>query len=222
MDKSPDAFRTISEVAETLETPAHVLRFWESRFPQIRPVKRAGGRRYYRPADVALLIGIKHLLHDEGMTIRGVQKILREQGVRHVAALSGQDYNDAPDLDEEAALEAALTLNFGPLDSEEIAPEQAATATVVALQTALRRQDPSAPPVTPSPPQDLFANIALPRQPRDSSPKPVQAAVSLTDRLRALPPHALAGSDLAAHLHLRLQALYQRMLSGADHASTTR
>ena len=88
MDKSPEAFRTISEVAETLETPAHVLRFWESRFPQIRPVKRAGGRRYYRPADVALLSGIRHLLHDEGMTIRGVQKILREQGVRHVAALA--------------------------------------------------------------------------------------------------------------------------------------
>ena len=89
MDKSPDAFRTISEVAEHLETPAHVLRFWESRFPQIRPVKRAGGRRYYRPSDVSLLTGIKRLLHDEGMTIRGVQKILREQGVRHVAGLSG-------------------------------------------------------------------------------------------------------------------------------------
>lgn len=89
MDKSPEAFRTISEVAESLETPAHVLRFWESRFPQIKPVKRAGGRRYYRPADVALLSGIRHLLHHEGLTIRGVQKILREQGVRHVAALAG-------------------------------------------------------------------------------------------------------------------------------------
>jgi resuscitation-promoting factor RpfA len=89
MDKSPDAFRTISEVADHLDTPAHVLRFWESRFPQIRPVKRAGGRRYYRPSDVALLTGIKRLLHDDGLTIRGVQKILREQGVRHVAALGG-------------------------------------------------------------------------------------------------------------------------------------
>jgi resuscitation-promoting factor RpfA len=88
MDKSPDAFRTISEVAEVLATPAHVLRFWESRFPQIRPVKRAGGRRYYRPSDVALLSGIRRLLHDEGLTIRGVQKILREQGVRHVAGLN--------------------------------------------------------------------------------------------------------------------------------------
>ncbi|MCL7465403.1 MerR family transcriptional regulator [Phaeovulum sp. NW3] len=87
MEKSAEAFRTISEVAELLGTPAHVLRFWESRFPQVRPVKRAGGRRYYRPADVALLGGIRRLLHDEGMTIRGVQKILKEQGVRHVAGL---------------------------------------------------------------------------------------------------------------------------------------
>lgn len=88
MEKSASAFRTISEVADVLETPAHVLRFWESRFPQIKPVKRAGGRRYYRPGDVALLAGIKRLLHDEGMTIRGVQKILREQGVRHVSGMS--------------------------------------------------------------------------------------------------------------------------------------
>ena len=87
MEKSPEAFRTISEVSEYLETPPHVLRFWESRFPQVRPVKRAGGRRYYRPSDVALLGGIKLLLHDQGMTIRGVQKILREQGIRHVAGL---------------------------------------------------------------------------------------------------------------------------------------
>jgi DNA-binding transcriptional MerR regulator len=90
MDKSPDAFRTISEVSEVLDTPAHVLRFWESRFPQIKPVKRAGGRRYYRPSDIALLTGIKRLLHDEGLTIRGVQKILREQGVRHVAGLTDE------------------------------------------------------------------------------------------------------------------------------------
>lgn len=100
MDKAPDAFRTISEVAEGLETPAHVLRFWESRFPQIKPVKRAGGRRYYRPADVALLAGIRQLLHTEGMTIRGVQKVLREQGVRHVASLGGADV-DALDLDHQ-------------------------------------------------------------------------------------------------------------------------
>lgn len=88
MKKAPEAFRTISEVSDLLETPAHVLRFWESKFFQIRPVKRAGGRRYYRPDDVALLGGIRHLLQDQGMTIRGVQKVLQEQGVRHVAALA--------------------------------------------------------------------------------------------------------------------------------------
>ncbi len=105
MAKSRDAFRTISEVADWLETPAHVLRFWESKFTQVKPVKRAGGRRYYRPADMVLLGGIKKLLHDDGMTIKGVQKVLREQGVRHVSSLSmhhveGED--DSPDIIEDA------------------------------------------------------------------------------------------------------------------------
>ena len=84
MAKAPDAFRTISEVAELLDTPAHVLRFWESKFAQVKPVKRAGGRRYYRPDDVALLGGIKTLLHDQGMTIKGAQKVLRDRGVKAV------------------------------------------------------------------------------------------------------------------------------------------
>ena len=87
MDKAPDAFRTISEVAGDLDLPQHVLRFWESRFAQIRPMKRAGGRRYYRPDDVDLLRGIRHLLYGEGYTIRGVQRILREQGPRFVQAV---------------------------------------------------------------------------------------------------------------------------------------
>jgi DNA-binding transcriptional MerR regulator len=84
LDKAPDAFRTISEVAEDLDVPQHVLRFWETRFPQIRPMKRAGGRRYYRPDDVDLVRGIRHLLYGEGYTIRGVQRILRDQGTRFV------------------------------------------------------------------------------------------------------------------------------------------
>ena len=84
MEKSPDAFRTISEVAQELDVPQHVLRFWESRFREIRPMKRGGGRRYYRPDDVDLLRGIRHLLYGEGYTIRGVQRLLREQGVRFV------------------------------------------------------------------------------------------------------------------------------------------
>lgn len=84
MSKAADAFRTISEVADDLDVPKHVLRFWENRFPQIKPMKRGGGRRYYRPADLDLLRGIKHLLHNEGYTIKGVQKILREQGLELV------------------------------------------------------------------------------------------------------------------------------------------
>lgn len=84
LEKDPEAFRIISEVAEDLNVPQHVLRFWESRFPQIKPMKRGGGRRYYRPDDVDLLRGIRHLLYGEGYTIRGVQRILREQGVGFV------------------------------------------------------------------------------------------------------------------------------------------
>lgn len=103
MAKSPDAFRTISEVAVWLGVPTHVLRFWESRFTQVKPVKRAGGRRYYRPADMELLGGIKHLLHEDGLTIRGVQKLLREQGIKHVAAYSPPVNGEAPAEPPEAA-----------------------------------------------------------------------------------------------------------------------
>ncbi|WP_310620511.1 MerR family transcriptional regulator [Flexibacterium corallicola] len=88
MTKSQDAFRTISEVASDLDLPQHVLRFWETRFTQISPLKRGGGRRYYRPDDVELLKGIRHLLYGEGYTIKGVQRILREQGVKFVMSAS--------------------------------------------------------------------------------------------------------------------------------------
>ena len=89
MAKSVDAFRTISEVADDLDIPKHVLRFWEVKFAQIRPMKRGGGRRYYRPEDLELLKGIQHLLHRDGYTIKGVQKILREQGVEAVKTHAG-------------------------------------------------------------------------------------------------------------------------------------
>ena len=112
MSKSADAFRTISEVAEWLDLPTHVLRFWESKFSQIKPVKRAGGRRYYRPRDMQLIGGLKTLLHDDGMTIRGAQKLLKENGVQHVIDLS-------PSL--EAGLET------------EIAPTETATETPVEM-----------------------------------------------------------------------------------------
>ncbi len=104
-EKSRDAFRTISEVAEWLDVPTHVLRFWESRFSQIKPVKRAGGRRYYRPSDMRVIGGVKVLLHDQGMTIRGVQKLLREEGIKHVSGYAPELFGEAeaaPALNEEA------------------------------------------------------------------------------------------------------------------------
>src|SRR3712207_453622 len=110
MDKSPDAFRTISEVAEDLDLPQHVLRFWETRFTHIRPLKRGGGRRYYRPDDIDLLKGIRHLLYGEGYTIKGVQRILKEEGIRFVQAVGrGEASVSAPRPDgrEGAAVPAA-------------------------------------------------------------------------------------------------------------------
>ena len=107
--KSAEAFRTISEVAAELGVPQHVLRFWESRFTQIRPVKRAGGRRYYRPEDVDLLRGIRALLYSDGFTIRGVQKVLRDRGLRHVAAIGrGVEFHLRPVPVEEAEEEQAV------------------------------------------------------------------------------------------------------------------
>jgi len=114
LEKSPDAFRTISEVAEDLAVPKHVLRFWEGKFTQLRPMKRGGGRRYYRPEDVDLLRGIRVLLYDEGYTIKGVQKILRHQGVQFVmvcwrkaAEGGGMPLADIPDVASDAAKGAA-------------------------------------------------------------------------------------------------------------------
>jgi DNA-binding transcriptional MerR regulator len=121
--KSPEAFRTISEVSVELDVPQHVLRFWETRFAQVRPIKRAGGRRFYRPEDVALLRGIRSLLYSDGYTIKGVQKVLRDKGWRHVAELGRSlDLGRAAPwnaLDEDAAHEEiADTLADPPRVSE--------------------------------------------------------------------------------------------------------
>ena len=111
--KSPDAFRTISEVAEELDLPQHVLRFWETRFGQIKPMKRGGGRRYYRPDDVDLLRGIRHLLYGEGYTIRGVQRILKEHGPRSVIAVARGDAALPPEREPAAGMPEALAEDFG-------------------------------------------------------------------------------------------------------------
>ena len=109
-EKSPDAFRTISEAAEELDLPQHVLRFWESRFREIKPMKRGGGRRYYRPDDLDLLRGIRHLLYGEGYTIRGVQRILREEGIKFVQVVWQEGAVQPPhgSADEEDLVEETL------------------------------------------------------------------------------------------------------------------
>jgi len=94
--KGPEAFRTISEAADELSVPQHVLRFWETKFSFIRPMKRAGGRRFYRPSDIAVLRGVRHLLHDEGYTIKGVQRLHREEGVRRLVSAGGEGAEAAP------------------------------------------------------------------------------------------------------------------------------
>jgi len=108
--KGPEAFRTISEAADELNVPQHVLRFWETKFAFIRPMKRAGGRRFYRPSDIAVLKGVRRLLHDEGYTIKGVQRLHREQGLRRlVAAGEGEAVGATPPPD--SGLEAASALS---------------------------------------------------------------------------------------------------------------
>jgi DNA-binding transcriptional MerR regulator len=140
LDKAPDAFRTISEVADDLKVPQHVLRFWESRFTQIKPMKRAGGRRYYRPDDVDLLRGIHHLLYGAGYTIRGVQRILRDQGSKFVQGVwqSEAEVRRLPDAELEA----------------ELSPYQAQTGPAARLTEglpSLRRHDiPDSPQPTPA------------------------------------------------------------------------
>jgi DNA-binding transcriptional MerR regulator len=117
LDKSPDAFRTISEVADDLDIPQHVLRFWETRFTQIKPMKRSGGRRYYRPDDVDLLRGIRRLLYGEGYTIRGVQRILKEHGIASVQRLA-----DSSAVASFGAIEKAVGQSLLEPDDDDAAP----------------------------------------------------------------------------------------------------
>ncbi len=121
--KSPDAFRTISEVAVELDVPQHVLRFWETKFPQVKPLKRGGGRRYYRPDEVDLLRGIRSLLYSDGLTIKGVQKLLREQGVRYVAEFGRSDISLMREAAPVMALDAKmLGANVHPFPRAGAAP----------------------------------------------------------------------------------------------------
>lgn len=135
--KSPEAFRTISEVADELDVPQHVLRFWESKFASVKPLKRGGGRRYYRPGDVDVLRGVKTLLYSEGYTIRGVQKVFRNQGVRYVA-----------DVGQSGMQQLAPS---GPAANVIAAPAAIATAPEVTTEAARAREPAQLSLVEPAP-----------------------------------------------------------------------
>ena len=141
MDKAPDAFRTISVVADDLDVPQHVLRFWETRFSQIKPMKRSGGRRYYRPDDVDLLRGIRRLLYGEGYTIRGVQRILKENGIKAVQGL----------VDEEA------TPAFAPVPVPVPVPARASEPRVSSAAPIMSRPAAKAPVVEEEPEEEAQA-----------------------------------------------------------------
>jgi DNA-binding transcriptional MerR regulator len=125
VSKGPEAFRTISEVAEDLDLPQHVLRFWETRFAQIKPMKRGGGRRYYRPDDIDLLRGIRHLLYSEGYTIKGVQRILKEQGARFVIGAGRGEIADlAPSAGETADTAEIEEMRAAALEGHDVESEE--------------------------------------------------------------------------------------------------
>ncbi len=198
MEKSPDAFRTISEVAEEIDVPQHVLRFWESRFTQIKPMKRGGGRRYYRPDDVDLLRGVRHLLYGEGYTIRGVQRILREQGsgfVQNVwrAGAEPPPPEHAEDRAEDEAAESAATRAEPDLS---IFTLPASLPANEARAPAAERREPTfgSPVAAPAAEQTAPAQRGISEEDRGK----LQAALDALVACRALIENALAGQDATA------------------------
>jgi len=180
-DKSADAFRTISEVADGLDLPQHVLRFWETRFVQIRPLKRAGGRRYYRPDDVELLRAIRHLLYGEGYTIKGVQRILKEQGARAVIAASRAAQEDGQAV---ARGDSQGHAQHGG-DTADPYPSRALDEALIELSPIVLQEDadqaiaeyPGAPDLGPAPRSDPPGADPLP--PHNSLPHQVEEELRL-------------------------------------------
>ena len=199
MAKAKGAFRTISEVADWLDTPTHVLRFWESKFSQIKPVKGAGGRRYYRPADMELIAGIKQLLHVEGLTIKGAQKLLREKGIKHVATL-GQTLADkpAPTTEPKTATKPPQAAKPSPVEAE--APNRAKESTAEPQQDSLPFDVPPTPTKTPAP--VISATLSS-----DAAAPEPRLIGQLPNDLESLRPKA----DQIAPLLARLEALRDRM-----------
>ena len=188
LDKAPDAFRTISEVAAELDVPQHVLRFWESRFHEIKPMKRGGGRRYYRPDDLDLLRGIRHLLYGEGYTIRGVQRLLREQGVRFVQQVwqpgAPQPIHQPAEEDEPVAHAGAAEGASAP----RLPPLQGADDGTRAARS--QGHTPVAPPLA-APPDPVRPNLAPTGLVREDAQK-LQAALRDLAECRRLLDAALA------------------------------
>ncbi|VCU59043.1 Transcriptional regulator, MerR family [Tritonibacter mobilis] len=191
MSKSPDAFRTISEVAEWLDVPAHVLRFWESKFTQVKPVKRAGGRRYYRPTDMLLLGGIQNLLHDKGLSIKDAQALLREEGIQHVQSLSkpldGEEEDESPieakpasKWVDPAAAEPEVEKPRRPVVDRESLGEE---------EHAPRKVAPPAPPPYPAGPPQAAPTPAAPGadapQADVARPAPVETPLPASDTANA-------------------------------------
>jgi DNA-binding transcriptional MerR regulator len=196
LEKAPDAFRTISEVAEEISVPQHVLRFWESRFAQIRPLKRGGGRRYYRPDDVDLLRGVRHLLYGEGYTIRGVQRILREEGLAFVQSVwrpgaelppPDPDDDDAGAVEEQIEMRSRENRSFlahAPLYGEP-ANEHA----------SIRREPTLTPPAATEPARPRLAADSEDRRKLQSALDELIACRSLIDAALSDPSHAEGHSE---------------------------
>jgi DNA-binding transcriptional MerR regulator len=225
-DKKPQAFRTIREVADWLGVEAHVLRFWESKFSQIKPVKRAGGRRYYRPADMALIGGIKVLLHDQGLTIRGVQKIIREEGVAHVSSLSPAI--DGEEMDQAGILElTAAETATDPAPAEEETTRTGTGFVDIEALAATPEEEPA--PSEPEPaPIPAVEDYPAPEPQADTAPALADLAVEPTGDhapsplaeihalLRASVPLSAEQRGQLAPLVARLDALAARLRRGAS------
>ena len=228
MGKAPDAFRTISEVAEWLDVAPHVLRFWESKFTQVKPVKRAGGRRYYRPDDMALLGGIKVLLHDEGQTIKAVQAMIRNDGipavVAHAPAIDGSDDMDdaTSQTDNVVAFEPTppeaelVDVTPAPETKSDPAPApEAEHAPEIAAAPAAADPQPDTPPAadaaTIAPPPAKPRIIDTPPIPDDTPDYAAMAPSALALTLGASAAQRRAKADEIAPLVARLRTLRDQM-----------
>lgn len=187
MAKSADAFRTISEVAEWLGVQTHVLRFWESKFTQVKPVKRAGGRRYYRPVDMLLLGGIKKLLHEDGLTIKGVQKILREKGMAHVSALS-------PGIDG-LDIEVPKPMSKPKVEQIKPAPMQEAELETAEVVPLIKEPVPVDPIERPSFTQDAVVMPEAPSPETDVEPEETRSALPDDEQIEA-PAETITATDV--------------------------